>query len=120
MAESPLGVKIVGWLHILGGVFGILVGLGTLLLGGVMGLGGDAALGLGALTGVIGVVAIVFGAVGIYVGWSVLKLKPWARMVATVFGVLNLLGFPIGTVIGAVVLYFLWADKDTKAAFGVA
>jgi hypothetical protein len=53
------------------------------------------------------------------VGWGLWGVKPWARIGAIVLAVLHLPGFPIGTLIGALILWYLLTDPDAKAAFGV-
>ena len=40
-----------------------------------------------------------------YLGASIMKHKPWSRAVGIAYGVILLMGFPIGTLIGA---YILW------------
>ena len=46
------------------------------------------------------------GAVGLVAGWGLLTRQPWARMLAIVLGIINLLEIPVGTAIG---IYTLWA-----------
>ncbi|NUN11351.1 hypothetical protein HUU53_01765 [Candidatus Micrarchaeota archaeon] len=129
--DKPLGVKVVGYLSIIGGALGILAGLMLLLIGGAgfagiagAGAGTDAAQGaavagglFGAFAAFAGIFAIIFGGIGIFVGLNILKLKNWARIVVTVLAALNLLNIPIGTIFGAIVIYFMWFDAETKAAF---
>jgi len=62
---------------------------------------------------------VASAAVNALVGWGLWQLKPWARIAAIVLAVLHLPGFPIGTLIGALILWYLLADPDAKAAFGV-
>ena len=45
-------------------------------------------------------------------GWGLLTRKPWARILAIVVGILNLVNFPIGTAIG---LYTLWVLMQPAA-----
>ena len=49
-------------------------------------------------------------------GYGLLKYKSWARILAIILAILNLILFPIGTVIG---IYTLWAmfNDETKALF---
>lgn len=68
----------------------------------------------------IGFVAIlVFAVAFLAVGWGLWELKSWARMAAIVLAILALFGFPIGTVTGGLTLWYLLADPDGKAAFGI-
>ncbi|MFH1240590.1 MAG: hypothetical protein V1672_05240 [Candidatus Diapherotrites archaeon] len=126
MADIPIGAKVSGWIFIISGVLGVLAGLLILFGGGLMGtlmMGAEESLAGGAFAaifGVVGFIVIILSAIEIYVGRSILQLKKWARLGGTVLAALTLLGFPIGTVIGAVILYFLWMHKETKAAFDSA
>ena len=126
MTDIPIGAKISGWIFIIFGILGVLGGLLILFGGGLIGtaaMGAEKALAGGAfaaILGVMGFIVIIIGAIEIYVGRSLLQLKKWARLGGTVLAALSLLGFPIGTIIGAVILYFLWMHKETKAAFDSA
>lgn len=53
------------------------------------------------------------------VGWGLWNVKSWARMAAVVLAILQLFAFPIGTVIGALIIWYLWKDPDALAAFGL-
>jgi hypothetical protein len=80
---------------------------------------GDAMVATIAL--MLGVVAIlVFAVAFVAVGWGLWQLASWARVGAIVLAILQLFGFPIGTVAGGLTLWYLLADPDAKAAFGVA
>jgi len=48
---------------------------------------------------------LVMAGAAALVCWSLLQRKPWARVLAIVFGVLALLKFPFGTALG---IYTLW------------
>lgn len=68
----------------------------------------------------IGFVAIlVFAVAFVVVGWGLWRLRSWARMAAIVLAILSLFAFPIGTVTGGLTLWYLLADPDGKAAFGI-
>lgn len=60
-------------------VFGMMRGLGLLLLAGAV--------------------------IGIIAGWGLLERQPWARMLTIVLAFLNLLDMPFGTALG---IYTLW------------
>jgi len=97
-----------------------LAGLSALGLGAIMVLvraGGEpgagvvlAAIGFGALAMVVLLIADVL------VGWGLLNLKDWARWVAIVLSVFRLPWFPIGTVIGVVIIVLL-LQRRAKDAF---
>ena len=54
-----------------------------------------------------------------FVGWGLWNMRSWARMAAIVLAILQLFGFPIGTVIGALIIWYLWQDPDALDAFGI-
>ncbi len=60
----------------------------------------------------VGVVLLASAAVGILAGWGLLERQPWARMLAIVMGVLNLIDMPFGTALG---IYTLWALLPAKS-----
>lgn len=136
MGERPTGVTIVAALYLIEGIFALLAGLAIILLGGAFasmipgmamtGTNGaqvDAATAggiFGAIIGVLGIIILVLAILSLLVGWFLLKGKSWARWVAIVLGVLSLLNIPIGTIIGAVTIYFLLIDKAGKAYFETA
>lgn len=54
------------------------------------------------------------------VGWGLWNLKSWARMAAIVLAILQLLVFPVGTIIGALIIWYLWQDPDALGAFNIS
>lgn len=68
---------------------------------------GDSAEGAAAgsaVFGVLGFVMIAFAVLYAFLGMSLMKLRNWARVVSIVFAALGLLSFPIGTIIGVLIL----------------
>ena len=108
-------VKIVGWLSIVSGVLSILmavIGLVALNLRGDIPNPRDAMLvTAGSVCFFIPGIIADFAA-----GFGLLKLKNWARVVAIVLAILNLIFVPIGTVIGIYALWVMFND-ETKALF---
>ena len=51
------------------------------------------------------------------VGWGLWNLKPWARIGAIVLAVLSLASVPIGTIIGGLILWYMF-QPEARAAFG--
>jgi hypothetical protein len=103
--NRPVGVTVIAVLEFLGAAFCILVGLGAMLGGGFLATimsqsgaqGSMAGAGiLGALGAAVGVVLLVFAALYIVVGWGMLKLKGWARIVTMIFAGLGILGALLG------------------------
>jgi hypothetical protein len=104
--------KLLGWLGIIGGVaLTAAMAIPVFLKGG-----GDAA--------VIGMMAmgfaffVVLGVAHLFVGSALKEQKNWARIVGIVYGAVSLIGFPVGTVIGAFLLWWLvkqWNDGAQTA-----
>ncbi|MFD0892284.1 hypothetical protein KBB96_12715 [Luteolibacter ambystomatis] len=100
--ESTL--KSLGGLQIIGGVF-LIVGILSALSRGP-GQGPDNPVMAGtAVILPLALLSLVNG-VGLY------KLMPWARIVGTVLSCLGLLGFPIGTLINALILGAYWSKPS--------
>lgn len=108
-------VKILGWLHIVFGILGILAGFfGVLVFGGIAGLiaatdtSSDAGAGM-AIMGVIGVVVLILALLlsipGLIAGIGLLSVRPWARILTIIISALDLLHVPFGTALG---IYGLW------------
>jgi hypothetical protein len=52
------------------------------------------------------------------VGYYLLRLKPWARTGAIVLAILALIVFPIGTILGIVILYLMF-NENARRAFSI-
>lgn len=96
-------VKVLGWLYIVMGVLGVL--LGALILALLLGL--SAMIGVREVTGIFASAGLFFGAClalisapGVLAGIGLLSFRPWARVLALVLAVLNLPWVPLGTVLG--------------------
>lgn len=105
--NRPAGVTVIAVLEFLGAAVCILLGLGAMLGGGFLatimsqsgGQGSMAGAGiLGALGAAVGVVLLVFAALYVVVGWGMLKLKGWARIISIVLAGLAILGGLLGLV----------------------
>jgi hypothetical protein len=114
MDSMQTHVKVLGVLHIVFGILGILIGLGVMtLFGGLASIvqmegDPDAATAvpiLGAIGGVVLVVLLVLSIPGIIAGAGLLSFKPWARILMIVISILDLVNFPFGTALG---IYGLW------------
>jgi len=103
-------------LHFLLSAFGLFVAAITLAAmlgaGAVIGVThtADVPLWTGLLVGTVGtIVSAVFALLalpGLALAYGLWKRRPWARVLGIVIGVLDLLHFPFGTIVGA---YTLWA-----------
>ena len=73
---------------------------------------------IGGMATFIGVTALL----GFLVGWGLLDRRPWARILAIVFGCVKLIEIPVGTALG---IYTLWvlasrgAEQEYQRLAGV-
>lgn len=112
-------IKILGWLHVFYGVFGLF--LAAIVFGGTM-LGMLYAGSMtnsvivGATAGFLGVFFALLAIPHILAGYGLLTRKEWARVLTIILGVIALIRFPLGTALGA---YTLWVllSKDGAAQF---
>ena len=112
-------VKVLAWLHIIYGLFtaciailvfgGMLVG--SMFSGSLMGMIGGSILG-----GFLGIFLGARGALSLVAGWGLLTLRPWARILTIVLGILSLFSFPFGTILGVYTLWVLFSS-DGAALF---
>ena len=116
-ASVPMNVKIkiLGWIHILLGGIGLIAGLA--LCGGLWFSPDDdsmaALLYVGPLFSIIAVFLFLPGLIG---GIGLLRLQPWARILIIILSGLEVLNFPIGTVLGGFGLWVL-LDREVRTAF---
>ena len=106
-------VKIVAWLWILNGVLSVLMAIIGLIIANlnIPDPGDSVLVSIGALCFFLpGIVAYILA------GYGLLNYKSWARILAIILAILNLILFPIGTAIG---IYTLWAmfKDENKALF---
>jgi len=108
-------IKILGVLHVVYGMLGILAGIvGMLIFGGLAGLVGvaDHSGGarvaipvLGAIGAFIFILLLALSLPGIIAGFGLIQLQPWARILTIVLSALELMSVPVGTALG---VYGLW------------
>ena len=112
-------VKILAWILIISGIFG-LIGAACLVAGlivpGVISQDQTAIAVLTTTAVVLGIFIALTSLPGIIAGIGLLSYQNWARILAVILGFLNLLAFPIGTLIG---IYAIWValDNDTVRLF---
>ncbi len=118
-------VTVLGWLQILLGVldllialavFGVIAGFGLLA-----GLAGEPSLPIigGVLGTLLGFLVVLTGLPNLLAGFGLLAHKNWARILALILAVLNLLKFPWGTAL-AVYTFWVLLDDETRRLFGRA
>ena len=92
-------IRSVGLLYYLGAI--------AVTLGGLMML-----VGISDLAGVVtAVTLLLLGAVQLFAGWAVRALQASGRIVGSVLSAVGLLGFPVGTLINAYILYLFFSKK---------
>ncbi len=119
--KRPDGVTIVAIYHLFAGAFGLLGGCAILFFAvlPVIFSVQDAAGLFWALFGLgIALMATVgAGLIALLVAWGLLRLMPWARWAAIVLAAISLFAFPIGTIIGALIIWYL-LQPEAQQAFG--
>lgn len=60
---------------------------------------------------VIGLIAFIIGILYLITGWGLWTLKPWARIIAIVLAIISLFNFPVGTIIGIIILWYLFKPE---------
>ncbi|MFH1234030.1 MAG: hypothetical protein V1493_00240 [Candidatus Diapherotrites archaeon] len=137
MVERPTGVTVAGILLIILGIFSLLIMIGVFWYVFSMASGSVPPESLLTAEGSADYTAVessgammlvyVFAAIfallvvlEILAGFFILKGKNWAKWVGAIFAVIQLIGFPVGTIIGILIIYFLLVDKSGKAYFEAA
>jgi hypothetical protein len=112
-----LGILYLAWgaIFAIVGLAGMALAGGALAIarsGGPVSVGSDFAAGLTALTlGLIGVLALLFGILHLWIGAVLRRYRPWARLLALGLAVINLVLFPFGTALGGYALWVLLTDE---------
>jgi len=102
-------IRILGWLYVVFGALGILVGVFVFLVMGIAGAASGeagAALAAGGIGLFVALLIAVMSLPSVIAGWGLLKRKSWSRMLAIVLGAISLISIPIGTALG---IYTIWA-----------
>lgn len=100
--EKPRGIVLLTILYLLNGIAGL--GYGALMFG----LGGGASAVVGGFPIVIGIIYFV-------IAFGIWNLQSWARIVAIIFAIIGLLGFPILTIISIIILWYLFKPEIREA-----
>lgn len=115
LQDLQLHIPIIGWLFIIGSALLLTIGvIGFFMLSSIGVVAGDAqaALILGIVGTWGGLFFVVLSLPGFLAGYGLLKHQEWGRILAIVVAFLNLLNFPLGTLLG---LYALWVLLQTSA-----
>ena len=106
-------VKVVGWLWIANGVVTILMAIIGLIIVNLNVPGAQDAL----LVTIGGLCCFVPGIIADFAAcFGLLKYQAWARILAIILAIINLLLFPIGTAVGIYTLIIMF-NEETKALF---
>ena len=114
-------VKVLGWIHIVLGILGLLIGCFVIAIMMSAGLfsGDKTAMGVLTIIATVGVaLTLLFSAPGVIAGIGLLQYRSWARVLALILAFFNLLAFPHGTVFGIYTLISL-LNTDAAALFSV-
>ncbi len=115
-------VKVLAILYIVFGVLGTLLGLALMALLSFIGMAGAAsdpdawmALPILGLTGAaLGAFLLLLSLPGVIAGFGLLKYRPWARIVTIVLSALNLMNFPLGTILGVYGLWVMLSEAGSR------
>lgn len=117
-------VKVLGWLNVIFGGLGVLLSFailgGIVAVSSVFGIGGEEALLpihiIAIVGGIITLFTLLLSLPALLLGYGLLNLRPWARILGLVLSGLSLFHIPIGT---ALALYSFWVllKPDTEALF---
>lgn len=115
-SEAPQGVKISAYSLFAYGALNLLGFCAIIAIFGVEQSTGEELLGLGlAGVSIASCFILVFTILYAATGYGLLQLQSWARIAAIVLAILSLCSFPIGTILGGVVLYFMFQQEATQA-----
>jgi len=106
--KHEASVKSVGFLYYIGGIAFLLGGAGGVIISLSSNSNGAEALGraVGSTT-----VFVILGIGLLYVGYGLRGLKRWARIPCGILSGIGLIGFPVGTLINAYILYLIFSKK---------
>ncbi len=119
-----LGLLYLAWgaLFTLVGVAGLALAGGALAIardGGPVCVGSSLAAGLTAVTlGAIAIIALLWGVLHVWLGASLRRYRPWARLIALALAVINLVFFPFGTALGGYACWVLLNEEGSALYAG--
>lgn len=112
-----LGILYLAWgaIFALVGLAGLALAGGALAIargGGPVTVRSEFAAGVTALTlGLIALLALLFGALHLWIGAVLRRYRPWARLLALGLAVINLVLFPFGTALGGYAFWVLLTEE---------
>jgi hypothetical protein len=113
IVKRPDGITLLAILHFCSGGIGIVASM-ILLLIGMMPLLVMRAVPALAMLILFFIGAVVVGAVSIlalFTGVGLLRMHNWARWVTIILAILSLPAFPLGTVVGGLIIWYMLQDS---------
>ncbi len=117
-------VKVLGWLNVIFGGLGVLISFailgGIVAVSSIFGIGGEEPLLpihiIAIVGGIITLFTLLLSLPALLLGYGLLNLRPWARILGLVLSGLSLFHVPIGT---ALALYSFWVllKPETEVLF---
>ncbi|MHB0877011.1 MAG: hypothetical protein ACYC5O_13310 [Anaerolineae bacterium] len=114
--RRPDGVVVIAAYEFITGFLDLCVGYIALWIAAIGGATASSPWWPVLFWGTVGVAFFIGGGFSILVGIGLLRMRDWARWGAIVLALLALPVFPIGTVIGALILWYLMRES-TAALF---
>jgi hypothetical protein len=118
--DMQVHVAIIGWLQIVNSLLSIVAGafVVVLLLGVGVAVEDEIALRIMVATGLaIGGLLLILSLPGLVAGIGLLRRASWARVMAQVLAVFELVLFPIGTLLGIYTIFIL-SQRAAADVFG--
>jgi hypothetical protein len=106
-----------------GGIFAVVGLAGLALAAGALAIardngpvaGSEIAAGITAITlGSLAVLAVLWGILHLWLGMAMRRYRPWARLIALVLAVINVVLFPFGTALGGYACWVLLKDDGRR------
>lgn len=113
-------IDLLGWIFIVSNIFVLFIMTFVMMILFGVGLFSGEAEAFGVMVMImmiVGMMMLVFAVPGILAGWGLLKRKSWARILALVIGILNIMSFPIGTAVGMYTVYVLLLREGSDTYF---
>ena len=108
-------IELLGILYLVYSGLALIAGVGLFMLMSGIGILAHDTVALGVL-GTIGIILCMLicalSIPGVIAGIGLLKMKPWARILAIIVGCFNLLHIPFGTALG---IYTLWVLQNEES-----
>jgi len=112
VSKRPEGVTLIAIVHFVLGGLGILSLIAVIIGGAIIAsVAAEASLPVFMVLSVICLVVGIGSVVAIVAGVGLLQMRNWARWVTIVLAILNLPVFPIGTVIGGLMIWYLLQES---------